>query len=80
MPLDKVVFNTEAHPFPMFELGKLFKTGWQRKPRDSHGKIIDTPSSQEAASVKVVTVEGAAAAKTAEAKTAESDTTTTKVA
>lgn len=31
LPLDQVVFNTEAHPFPRFELGKLFKTGWKRK-------------------------------------------------
>ncbi|ODQ83033.1 glycoside hydrolase family 47 protein [Babjeviella inositovora NRRL Y-12698] len=28
MPLDKVVFNTEAHPFPKFDLGTLFETGW----------------------------------------------------
>jgi mannosyl-oligosaccharide alpha-1,2-mannosidase len=31
LPLTDVVFNTEAHPFPRFSLGKLFKTGWQRK-------------------------------------------------
>ncbi|KAJ8608797.1 hypothetical protein MRB53_039482 [Persea americana] len=30
LPLTDVVFNTEAHPMPRFELGKLFKTGWQR--------------------------------------------------
>lgn len=24
------MFNTEAHPFPKFEMGKLFKTGWER--------------------------------------------------
>jgi hypothetical protein len=40
LPLDKVVFNTEAHPFPRFELGKNFYTGWQRKPRDSNGRIV----------------------------------------
>jgi len=40
LPLDQVVFNTEAHPFPRFELGKLFRTGWQRKARDKDGKII----------------------------------------
>ena len=40
LPLDKVVFNTEAHPFPNFELGKLFKTGWKRKPRDADGNLI----------------------------------------
>lgn len=31
LPLTDVVFNTEAHPFPRFQMGKLFKTGWQRK-------------------------------------------------
>ena len=40
LPLDKVVFNTEAHAFPHFELGKLFKTGWKRKPRDAQGNIV----------------------------------------
>jgi mannosyl-oligosaccharide alpha-1,2-mannosidase len=34
IPLEKTVFNTEAHPLPRFEMGKLFKTGWRRK----HGK------------------------------------------
>ncbi|CAK7566963.1 MAG: mannosyl-oligosaccharide alpha-1,2-mannosidase [Sporothrix epigloea] len=32
LPLDKVVINTEAHPFPRFDLGQLFFTGWKRKP------------------------------------------------
>lgn len=40
LPLDKVVINTEAHPFPRFDMGALFKTGWQRKPRDADGKIV----------------------------------------
>lgn len=34
--LEKVVFNTEAHPFPRFDIGtdgKTWKTGWQRKER-----------------------------------------------
>ncbi|KAK8197589.1 family 47 glycosyl hydrolase [Phyllosticta capitalensis] len=31
LPLDEVVLNTEAHPFPSFEMGKLFRTGWKRK-------------------------------------------------
>ncbi|KAI5358420.1 Putative glycoside hydrolase family 47, six-hairpin glycosidase-like superfamily [Septoria linicola] len=35
LPLTDVVFNTEAHPFPKFQLGKLFKTGWQRKKNRS---------------------------------------------
>lgn len=29
-PLDKVVFNTEAHPFPNFDMDPLFTTGWFR--------------------------------------------------
>ncbi|RYO85660.1 hypothetical protein DL766_000887 [Monosporascus sp. MC13-8B] len=40
LPLDKVVFNTEAHAFPVFQMGQLFSTGWERKPRDAEGKII----------------------------------------
>lgn len=41
LPLEKVVFNTEAHAFPRFELGKLFFTGWRRKPRDRNGNVIE---------------------------------------
>jgi hypothetical protein len=37
LPLDQVVFNTEAHPFPRIDLGNLFWTGWKRKGRDSRG-------------------------------------------
>ncbi|KAK3940050.1 mannosyl-oligosaccharide alpha-1 2-mannosidase [Diplogelasinospora grovesii] len=40
LPLDKIVFNTEAHPFPRFDMGPLFATGWKRKPRDKDGNII----------------------------------------
>jgi endoplasmic reticulum Man9GlcNAc2 1,2-alpha-mannosidase len=40
LPLDKIVFNTEAHPLPRFDMGPLFSTGWKRKPRDSHGNLI----------------------------------------
>lgn len=39
LPLDKIVFNTEAHPLPRFDMGPLFKTGWKRKPRDADGKL-----------------------------------------
>ncbi|KAI0124648.1 family 47 glycosyl hydrolase [Xylariales sp. AK1849] len=39
LPLDKVVINTEAHPFPRFQMGQLFSTGWKRKPRDADGNI-----------------------------------------
>ncbi len=31
LPLNKVVFNTEAHPFPRFDPNPLFKTGWSRE-------------------------------------------------
>ncbi|PUU82349.1 glycoside hydrolase [Tuber borchii] len=40
LPLDEVVFNTEAHPFPKFDMGRLFETGWKRLPRDKEGEII----------------------------------------
>lgn len=40
LPLTDVVLNTEAHAFPRFQMGKLFETGWQRKPRGPDGKII----------------------------------------
>lgn len=43
LPLTDVVFNTEAHAFPRFQLGKLFTTGWERKPRDAEGNIIGEP-------------------------------------
>ncbi|KAI1956416.1 mannosyl-oligosaccharide alpha-1,2-mannosidase [Ophidiomyces ophidiicola] len=31
IPLEKTIFNTEAHVFPRFTMGKNFKTGWRRK-------------------------------------------------
>lgn len=40
LPLDKVVFNTEAHPFPRFDMGRLFETGWERIPRDAEGNLV----------------------------------------
>ncbi|KAI9789768.1 MAG: mannosyl-oligosaccharide alpha-1,2-mannosidase [Peltula sp. TS41687] len=40
LPLDRIVINTEAHIFPRFELGKLFSTGWKRKPRGSDGNLL----------------------------------------
>ncbi|KAM5355938.1 hypothetical protein ACJ41O_002584 [Fusarium nematophilum] len=40
LPLDKVVINTEGHPLPRFDMGQLFSTGWQRKPRDASGNIV----------------------------------------
>lgn len=47
LPLDKIVLNTEAHPFPRFDMAPPFSTGWQRKPRDASGRIIeDDPEGQ----------------------------------
>jgi len=45
--LTDVVFNTEAHPFPRFQLGKLFKTGWERKARDADGKLVQDTQKHE---------------------------------
>jgi len=57
--LDSVVFNTEAHPFPRFEMGKLFSTGWKRKPRDSSGMVLKdvTPAVIPETPVEVVAAE-----------------------
>ena len=35
-----MIFNTEAHPFPRFQLSKLLTTGWQRKPRNKDGNLL----------------------------------------
>ncbi|KAI4186922.1 MAG: hypothetical protein L6R41_003152 [Letrouitia leprolyta] len=41
LPLDTIVINTEAHIFPRFNLVRGLKTGWERKPRDKDGKILE---------------------------------------
>lgn len=56
LPLDQVVINTEAHPFPRFKKEPLFKTGWERKPRDAEGNIIKKVQAEKAVTEKVVTV------------------------
>ncbi|KAL9621263.1 MAG: hypothetical protein Q9160_004284 [Pyrenula sp. 1 TL-2023] len=38
LPLNEVVWNTEAHVFPRWEMGKNFGTGWERKKKDEEGK------------------------------------------
>ncbi|CZT47914.1 related to alpha-mannosidase MNS1 [Rhynchosporium secalis] len=53
LPLDKVVINTEAHAFPRFRLGPLFKTGWKRKPRGADGKILPDPPKVAGRTVEV---------------------------
>ena len=41
LPLDQIVLNTEAHPFPRFDAShKRFKTGWERIPRDDQGNLV----------------------------------------
>ncbi|KAG9248317.1 glycoside hydrolase family 47 protein [Calycina marina] len=61
LPLDKVVINTEAHVFPRFNLGPLFKTGWKRKPRGPDGKILPASpaATKEDAPKKVLKVKAA---------------------
>jgi mannosyl-oligosaccharide alpha-1,2-mannosidase len=64
LPLTEVVFNTEAHVFPKFEMGKLFKTGWERgvppEPRVKVGgeegikTVVVTPSPAEEAKETIV--------------------------
>lgn len=34
------MINTEAHIFPRFKLTRGLKTGWERKPRDEKGRIV----------------------------------------
>ncbi|KAF3006036.1 mannosyl-oligosaccharide alpha-1,2-mannosidase [Curvularia kusanoi] len=47
LPLDQIVLNTEAHPFPRFDASKKrFKTGWKRLPRDAKGDVV-RPQSDE---------------------------------
>jgi len=56
-----VVINTEAHPLPRFELGKLLKTGWKRKPRVDGKLVVEAPQVEapqvEAPQVETVHVE-----------------------
>ena len=62
LPLDSIIINTEAHIFPRFKLSRGLKTGWKRKPRDAHGKIIqpvrsETKQQAKAAVVQTIKVE-----------------------
>ncbi|RLV93090.1 Mannosyl-oligosaccharide 12-alpha-mannosidase [Spathaspora sp. JA1] len=40
IPLTDYVFNTEAHPFPKFDLSDHLKTGWRRKIDDTKKPIM----------------------------------------
>lgn len=44
VPLTDYVFNTEAHPFPKFDMAPLFKTGWSRGLRDERLENLYKPS------------------------------------
>ncbi|OAL06628.1 seven-hairpin glycosidase [Phaeosphaeriaceae sp. SRC1lsM3a] len=48
LPLDQIVLNTEAHPFPRFDPSKKrFKTGWKRIPRDREGNLVQEEKKEE---------------------------------
>ncbi|KKA28687.1 hypothetical protein TD95_003082 [Thielaviopsis punctulata] len=47
LPLNDIVLNTEAHPFPRFDMGSKFKTGWTRRPRDADGHVVGAESEVE---------------------------------
>ncbi|KEY74110.1 hypothetical protein S7711_05360 [Stachybotrys chartarum IBT 7711] len=47
LPLDKVVINTEGHPLPRFDMGRLFSTGWQRKPRGQHVEVVEKDATKD---------------------------------
>ncbi len=42
LPLDKIVLNTEAHPFPRFDMGPLFKTGGRENRGMKMGVLLKT--------------------------------------
>lgn len=50
LPLTDVVFNTEAHPLPRFEMSRHFTTGWERKLRNANGDLL--PEDQQPESAK----------------------------
>jgi len=69
-------FNTEAHAFPRFELGKMFFTGWTRKQRDAGGSIVKHETGGSISSGKGAAegkAEPAAAVKTVVVKAAGED-------
>ena len=55
--LDEVVFSGAAHPFPKFELGKMWETGWKRKQRNGKGEVEEGSSKTEGITVETVKVE-----------------------
>ncbi|CAM9023729.1 unnamed protein product [Wickerhamomyces anomalus] len=54
LPLNKVVFNTEAHPFPRFDPNPLFKTGWSREQvSEQDDKIVNQDKIDESVGEKI---------------------------
>lgn len=54
LPLNKVVFNTEAHPFPRFDPNPLFKTGWSREQASNQDdKIVNQDKIDESVGEKI---------------------------
>jgi endoplasmic reticulum Man9GlcNAc2 1,2-alpha-mannosidase len=53
-PLDQVVFNTEGHVFPRFQMGKKLKTGWERT-RPSKDPKAETPRTPSVATATATT-------------------------
>ncbi|KAL6708692.1 mannosyl-oligosaccharide alpha-1,2-mannosidase [Coniothyrium glycines] len=50
LPLEQIVLNTEAHPFPRFDASKKrFKTGWSRLPRDAKGNLMQEEKKKDEA-------------------------------
>ncbi|OCK77242.1 glycoside hydrolase family 47 protein [Lepidopterella palustris CBS 459.81] len=48
LPLDQIVLNTEAHPFPRFEPDKKrLVTGWKRILRDAAGNLVREEEKEE---------------------------------
>jgi mannosyl-oligosaccharide alpha-1,2-mannosidase len=48
LPLDQIVLNTEAHPFPRFDPSKKrLQTNWARLPRDKEGNVVHTEKKAE---------------------------------
>lgn len=47
LPLDQVVFSTEAHPMPVFDKGR-FKTGWSRAHHEKSNAQEAHPKAQQA--------------------------------
>jgi hypothetical protein len=72
MYLDKIVYNTEAHPLPNFAMGELFSTGWSRASIPRDGTSSEKPVMKEAQQAQPV--QPAPPAVTVEVKETETQT------